>query len=204
MPNQNDVIRYLVKRDKILKPVIDSCSYPRSRKNNDLYVALLSSIVSQQLSVKAADTIYQRFLMLFPQQYPDAEQVIKMRIPALQKAGLSRQKAGYIKQVAEFAVANKGLYASQFRRHSDQEVIAHLTQIKGVGQWTVEMLLMFAMDRKDVFSSGDLGIQKAMQNLYGLDSRGKTLRLDMESIAEKWRPQRSVVCKYFWQWNALQ
>lgn len=204
MANQKDVIRYLIKRDKILKPVIETCPYPRSRKNHDLYFSLLSSIVSQQLSVKAADTIFYRFLDLFPQQYPDPQRVLKTRLQTLRKAGLSQQKAGYIKEVAKFTVTNGGLHSSHFNRISDQEVVAHLTQIKGVGQWTVEMLMMFAMDRKDIFSPGDLGIQKAMQVLYQLESKGTKMKLEMERIAANWRPYRSIVCKYFWQWNDRQ
>ncbi|WP_455222009.1 DNA-3-methyladenine glycosylase family protein, partial [Kaarinaea lacus] len=122
---------YLVDKDKRLKTVIDTCRYPRSRKNPDIYLALVSSIISQQLSIKAADTIYNRFLDLFTDRYPDPEHIIKTPIQHLQKAGLSRQKSSYIKNVATFAVQNDGLDYRRLNRLSDEELINHLTEIKG-------------------------------------------------------------------------
>ena len=194
---------YLVDSDKHLRPVIDTCQFPRSRKNTDIYLALLSSIVSQQLSVKAADTIYNRFLDLFDNQYPDPKSISRARLKYLQKAGLSRQKANYIKNVAAFALQDDGLNYHQLKKRSNEELIDHLTQIKGVGRWTVEMLLMFAFDRKDVFSADDLGIQQAMKRLYQLDSSGRALKIHMHAIAENWRPYRTIVCKYLWQWKSI-
>ncbi|WP_455206393.1 DNA-3-methyladenine glycosylase family protein [Kaarinaea lacus] len=194
---------YLVDSDKQLRPVIDACQFPRSRKNTDIYLALLSSIVSQQLSVKAADTIYNRFLDLFDNQYPDPKSISRARLQYLQKAGLSRQKATYIKNVAAFALQDDGLNYHQLKKRPDEELIDHLTQIKGVGRWTVEMLLMFAFDRKDVFSADDLGIQQAMKRLYQLNSSGRELKIHMHAIAENWRPYRTIVCKYLWQWKSI-
>jgi len=195
---------YLVDKDKRLKAVINTCQYPRSRKNADIYLALVSSIISQQLSIKAADAIYNRFLDLFVERYPDPEDVAKMRVQRLQKAGLSRQKSNYIKNVAAFALQNDGLDYRGLNRLSDEDLISHLTQIKGVGRWTVEMLLMFAMDRKDVFSCDDLGIQQAMKRLYRIEDNGRALKSRMNEIAENWRPYRTIVCKYLWQWKSIK
>ncbi len=194
---------YLVDRDTRLKTVIDTCCYPHSRKNTDIYLALLSSIVSQQLSIKAADTIYNRFRDLFTDRYPDPACIVKTRVQRLRTAGLSRQKCSYIKNVAEFALQNEGLDYRHLNRLSDEELITHLTQIKGVGRWTVEMLLMFAFDRKDVFSCDDLGIQQAMKRLYSIEHNGRQLKTRMYAIAENWRPYRTIVCKYLWQWKSL-
>ena len=204
MSSQQRIKYYLVDKDKRLKPVIESCQFPRSRKNPDIYLALLSSIVSQQLSVKAADTIFNRFLDLFDERYPHPVHLKKTNVCRLRSAGLSQQKSGYLKNVAGFALQDDGLNYQRLKRKSDVELIDHLTQIKGVGRWTVEMLLMFSFDRKDIFACDDLGIQQAMKKLYSLhDLQGRQLKTQMLQISERWRPYRTVVCKYLWQWKSL-
>ena len=203
MPTQQQIKNFLLDRDKRLLPVIELCQFPRSRKSTDILYALLSSIVSQQLSIKAADTIFNRFLDLFDNRYPDPERIARLKVATLRKAGLSQQKAGYIKNVAAFALQDDGLNFSQLNKMKDEDLIIHLTQIKGVGRWTVEMLLMFAFDRKDVFASDDLGIQQAMKKLYNLERNGGVLKKRMVDIAENWRPYRTIACKYLWQWKSL-
>jgi len=203
MPTQEQIKDYLRSRDTQLSTVIGLCQYPRSRRNTDIHRALLASIVSQQLSVKAADTIFNRFLDLFENRDPDPGRITRLSVNSLRKAGLSQQKAGYIKNVAAFARQDDGLNYSQLNKMTDEELISYLTQIKGVGRWTVEMLLMFAFDRKDVFSTDDLGIQQAMKKLYGMEHSGRELKNRMLEVAENWRPYRSIVCKYLWQWKSL-
>ena len=203
MPTQEQIKDYLRSRDTQLSTVIGLCQYPRSRRNTDIHRALLASIVSQQLSVKAADTIFNRFLNLFENRDPDPGRITRLSVNSLRKAGLSQQKAGYIKNVAAFARQDDGLNYSQLNKMTDEELISYLTQIKGVGRWTVEMLLMFAFDRKDVFSTDDLGIQQAMKKLYGMEHSGRELKNRMLEVAENWRPYRSIVCKYLWQWKSL-
>ncbi|WP_455201839.1 DNA-3-methyladenine glycosylase family protein [Kaarinaea lacus] len=203
MPTQQQIKNYLLNRDKRLLPVISSCRFPRPRKNTDIHHALLSSIVAQQLSTRAADTIFNRFLDLFDNRYPDPERISRLKVVTLRKAGLSQQKAGYIKNVSAFALQDDGLNFSQLNKMKDEDLIIHLTQIKGVGRWTVEMLLMFAFDRKDVFAPDDLGIQQAMKKLYNLEHDGRVLKKRMADIAENWRPYRTIVCKYLWQWKSL-
>ena len=203
MPAQKRIIEYLVDNDRRLKTVTAVCPYPRSRKNTDIYMALLSSIVSQQLSVKAADTIFNRFLDLYPDSYPQPGQLIKTRSTRLRAAGLSQQKSQYLKNVASFSMKGDGLNYHCLIKKTDDELISHLTQIKGVGRWTVEMLLMFTLDRKDVFPVDDLGIQQAIKRLYKLDQEGKELKQKMVVIAENWKPYRSIVCKYLWHWKSL-
>lgn len=200
---QQRIIQYLVDNDRRLKTVTQMCPYPRSRKNTDVYMALLSSIVSQQLSVKAAETIFNRFLDIYSERYPQPEQLIKTGSTRLRTAGLSQQKAQYLKNVASFAIQNDGLNYHSLKKKTDDELISHLTQIKGVGRWTVEMLLMFTLDRKDVLPVDDLGIQQAIKKLYRLDHEGRELKQKMVVIAENWKPYRSIVCKYLWQWKSL-
>ena len=203
MATQQQIKSYLLDKDKRLKPVIESCRFPRSRKNNDIYYGLLSSIVSQQLSVKAADTIFKRFLDIFDNRYPDAELLATMDSRHLRAAGLSHQKVKYVKNVATFALQDNGLDYQRLKKLNDEELIVFLTQIKGVGRWTVEMLLMFSFSRGDVFSCDDLGIQQSMRKLYRIKHEKQQLKDRMLTIAESWRPYRTVVCKYLWQWKSL-
>lgn len=196
------ITTYLAMRDKKLAVVMAELPFPSFKRKQDVYSALLYSIVSQQLSIKAAGTIHQRFLGLFPQQYPAPELLLKCPPAKLRNAGLSQQKSSYMKNVARFAL-QQGMGYEQLKKQSDQEVIDYLTQIKGVGKWTVEMLLMFSLNRKDVFPVDDLGIQNAMKELYRLDLSGKALQQRMVAIAERWRPYRTVACKYLWKWRRI-
>ena len=201
--DQQAVVRHLLKNDIALRPVFNRVPFPAMKASKDIYAALLYSIISQQLSVKAADTIHRRFCALFEHEYPDPKSLSRKRVTTLRKAGLSLQKAGYVQGVARFALKG-GLDFKRLSDMCDESLIAHLTQIKGVGRWTVEMMLMFAMARPDVFSADDLGIQKAMIRLYGLDgSNRRLLKQNMNVIACRWQPYRTVVCKSLWSWNSL-
>lgn len=191
---------YLAARDAKLATIL--CGEPfKAYRNADLYSALLESIMSQQLSVKAADTIHRRFLDLFPGRFPDPKLLSKMTDEHLRTAGVSRQKAGYVRNVAAFALKHDLSHAA-LKKLSDDELIALLTQIKGVGRWTVEMLLMFPLNRPDVFPADDLGIQNAMKKLYNLRGKGRALHKRMFAIADAWRPNRTLACKYLWRWRS--
>lgn len=192
--------RTLARRDPALAGIMRGRTPFTPRARPDPYLDLLQSIVSQQLSVKAADTIFKRLCALFPRGYPTADRLAGLSDQALRAAGVSRQKAGYLRNVAEFARAG-GLRLARLRAMTDDEVIAHLTAIKGVGRWTVEMLLMFTLGRPDIFPVDDVGIQAAMIRLYRLRVRGPALRRRMEKIAEAWRPHRTAACHFLWQWR---
>lgn len=167
------------------------------RENICLY--LCGSIMSQQLSIKVADVIFKRFLNLFPGGDPTPEQILALSVPELRAIGLSNAKASYVQNVARFASVS-GMEFSKLDAMSDEEVIAYLTPIKGVGRWTVEMLLMFALGREDVFALDDFGIQSAMKRLYKLDdSDKKTLKAAMMKRARKWSPYRSYACLHLWK-----
>lgn len=135
----------------------------------DIMASLLNAIVSQQLSVKAANTIYNRFLALFDGISPSATLLLETDTELLRSVGLSKQKIKYMQEVAVFS-QNNDISIAFINQKTNEEVINYLTQIKGVGKWTVEMLLMFTLCRPDVFPLADLGIQQAMQKLLKLDS----------------------------------
>ncbi len=189
-----------LKKDVLMKDVLKSTPPLAFMPNKNLYQSLIRAIVSQQLSTKAAATIYDRFLNLFPNKNPDANIVLRLDDEHLRSCGLSYQKAGYLKNIAQFSITN-GLDYRKLYRKTDEDLIAHLTQIKGVGKWTVEMILMFSLNRPDVFPVDDLGIQNAMKKLYGLDGKGKQLHQQMIEVAEQWRPYRTIACRHLWKWK---
>lgn len=186
-------------KDKKLAAIVEDITLEALSLSTDIYGRLSRAIVYQQLSGKAASTIYSRFLALFPQHTYNYDQVLNCSIDELRSAGLSRQKATYVQNVAHFFKEHQ-LQAYNWDAASEQEILELLTQIKGVGQWTVEMILIFSLGRSDVFPTADLSIQQAMQQLYGLNSKGKTLVKEMESIAKQWQPYRSLACRYLWAW----
>ena len=187
-------------KDKALKKVIKQVGIIKTSKNQDLFIALLSAIVSQQLSVKAADTIWGRFEGLFKDGIPAAKAILKLSDDKLRSVGLSYQKAGYIKNIATFSI-EQTLDYKLLKKKTDDELVEYLVQIKGVGRWTVEMLLMFNLNREDVFPKDDLGIQNGMKKLYNLTSEKKALLKEMEEIAEAWRPHRTLACRYIWRYK---
>ena len=198
--SKEKIKEYLIKQDKNLLPVINSVAYPVSRRNKNIYNALIYSIVSQQLSVKAAATIHGRILNLFPDNDPLPDLLVRIPLALLRGAGLSKQKAGYLKEIAKVARVD-GLEYEILSKKSNAVLIEYLTQIHGVGQWTVEMLLMFTFNRKDIFPLGDVGIQNSMRQLYGLNEEGKEFKKKLLLISEQWQPYRTIVCKYLWRWK---
>ncbi len=185
-------------KDPVMASIIEGGQPLPSSKSEDLYFKLLSAIVSQQLSTKAAATIFKRFTELFPESYPHPELVLATPDEQLRGAGLSFQKIGYVRNVASFSAAGN-LEHTTINAMEDEALIIHLTQIKGVGRWTVEMLLMFALERPDILPVDDLGIQNAMKRHYGIEDTGKALKKRMQEIAEPWRPYRTIASKYLWQ-----
>lgn len=197
---RDDIKAYLIKKDRQLRPLIKRLDYPVARRNRDVYATLLHSIISQQLSVKAADTILNRVLALFPDNYPNPRVLVGMPAGRLRAAGVSQRKIEYLKAMARFAL-DGGLEYEFLKRQTDGQIIEQLTQIHGVGVWTVEMLLIFSFHRHDVFAVDDIGIQNAMTRLYDLRVRGRELKSSMLVIAENWRPYRTIVSRYLWQWK---
>jgi DNA-3-methyladenine glycosylase II len=187
-------------KDLRLKKIIDQHAEPLTvKKQKDLLFFLTASIMSQQLSTKVVQTIRQRYLDLFGGKSPTPEQILAMPAPKLRSIGLSNAKVTYVQNVARFAV-EEGLDHRKLDRMDNEAVIAYLTRIKGVGQWTAEMLLMFGLGREDVFAMDDWGIQNAMIRIYKLDREDKkAFREKMLRISGKWRPYRTYACLYLWR-----
>ena len=194
---KNDPIIYLKTVDPILATVIRLVPRPKWETYTDYFQALVESIISQQLSTKAGDTIVRRFIQLFGDgMFPTPRQVLQMDTEKIRAAGMSYAKIRYIKDLAE-RVENKKLYLHKINDMQDEEIIEHLIQVKGIGRWTAEMFLMFALRREDVFSYGDLGLRNAMQKLYKL--RQHPTSKQAEKISAKWKPYRTWACRYLWK-----
>jgi len=188
-------------KDKRFKKLIEKHEGFTLKKRKNLCIYLCASIMSQQLSTKVADVIYQRFLNLYDGKEPTAEQILETPLPTLRSIGLSNAKTNYVHNVARFSL-EQGMDHKKLNKMENEEVIAYLTQIKGVGRWTVEMLLMFALGREDVFSIDDLGIQNAMIGIYKLERADKKkFKADLLRISEKWSPYRTYACIHLWHWK---
>jgi DNA-3-methyladenine glycosylase II len=188
-------------KDRKLKKLLGNHEPFSISKQKEIYFYLIVSIMSQQLSTKVADTIRKRFLSLYGDRIPKPQQVLDTPIETLRSIGLSNAKAGYIHNVARFAI-EQGMNNRKLGKMTNEEVSAYLTQIKGVGQWTTEMLLMFGLGREDVFAIDDWGIQNAMIGIYKLDSTDKKIfREKLLQISAKWSPYRTYACMHLWRWK---
>lgn len=188
-------------KDKKLKPLVETVPMPKIKSRKNVYIELTTSIISQQLNTKVARIMTQRFFDLYKTEHPTPEQILSTSIETLRSIGLSNQKANYIHNIARFAL-EKGIDKKHLDKLSNEEVIAYLTGIKGVGRWTVEMLLMFGLGREDIFSVGDWGVLSAMIEIYKLDtSDKKKLAEKAHKIAAKWAPYRTYACMYLWRYR---
>ena len=190
--------RALMRRDPVLAPVIRKYKHRTilDTPSLDPFSALVRTITSQQLSTKAAATIHGRILALMPGGVATPDAIERTTDEQLRAAGLSRQKIAYVRDLAKHA-ANGELPLHSLNTLGDEEVIAAITRVKGLGRWSAEMFLMFRLHRADVLPVDDLGIVVAVQRLYGLRKRPKPDRL--RKIAEPWRPYRTVACWYLWR-----
>jgi DNA-3-methyladenine glycosylase II len=189
--------RLLARRDPVMAALIRKfgpCGMADAQKAGH-FVALVQAITSQQLSVKAARTIYGRVAALFP-SVPDAEGLAHIPDDALRAAGLSRQKITYIRDLAA-RVLDGRLTLEALDDLDDEGAIVAITQVKGLGRWSAEMFLMFRLHRPDVLPVDDLGIVNAFQRNYRLRKRPTADR--MRKLAEPWRPYRSIGCWYLWR-----
>src|SRR5690349_17400234 len=191
--------RLLMRRDKVLGAAIKTigpCGLAE-RQRKDHLSALVGAIVSQQLSTKAAATIFGRFVALFPAgEIPGAEAIDALTAEQLRAVGFSGQKIGYLRDLCA-RLRDGRLQLDALDTLPDDQVIERLTSVKGFGRWTAEMFLMFRLHRPDVLPVDDLGIVKAVQKVYGLRKRPKPNRI--VKMGEVWRPYRSVASWYLWQ-----
>jgi DNA-3-methyladenine glycosylase II len=190
-------IVHLRENDRILGAAIKKITLKdHSWSEKNYFKSLVVAIVNQQLSGKAADTILRRFAALFPRKkFPTSADVLKMSASKMRKAGLSKMKVSFIKDLARH-VESKSVDFRKMTRMTDEEVIEHLIRVKGIGRWTAEMFLMFSLARDDVFSYGDLGLRKGMQKLYGL--KNLPTPKQAEKISSAWKPYRSLASRYLW------
>src|SRR6476646_8130912 len=188
-------------KDKKLAKFIEQQETFTLKQHKNICLRLCASIMSQQLSTKVAEVIFKRFLSLYGGQEPTPAQITATPFEVLRGIGLSNAKVNYVLNVAQFATENN-LDDAELKKLSNEEIITLLTQIKGVGKWTVEMLLMFTLGREDVFAVDDYGIQSAMKKLYKLDdSNKKEFKEKMQKIALKWSPYRTYACRHLWNWK---
>lgn len=170
------------------------------KKSEDLFYDLCESIVSQQLSVKAGDTIFSRILGLLPNRQLSPENILKQKDQALRDAGLSWGKVKYIKDLAQ-KVKSGEVDLEKLDELDNGQVIAELTKVKGIGKWTAEMFLMFGLGRPDVFSHGDVGLQNAIKKIYQYE---KYDPLIVEEIIIKWSPYRTYAARILWRSLSLK
>lgn len=187
---------YLVKRDPILGRLIHRLDLPRLKPCRNRFQFLAEAIIGQQLSDAAARTITRRFRSLFyGKAFPSPHAMLEMPLSRMRTAGISGAKASYLHHASR-AVESGALDFRTLGKLSDQEVAARLTAVKGIGPWTAEMFLIFALGRPDVFSPGDAGLQCAMRRVYGLTKPPSAAWL--RRTTDRWRPYRSLACRYLW------
>jgi 3-methyladenine DNA glycosylase/8-oxoguanine DNA glycosylase len=191
-------VRHLKRVDPVLARVIEVVGPCRleSRREGTHFQALVRSIVFQQLSGKAASTILSRFNALYPNNTPTPEVVLATSDADLRAVGLSRQKIGYMRDLAS-KVASEALPLDAVESMDDDDLIAHLVQVKGIGRWTAQMFLMFRLDRRDVLPELDLGIQNAIKRAYR--KRKRPTPKDVRKIGARWSPHSSVASWYLWR-----
>lgn len=184
-------------KDHVIAELQSKFVLPELNSSTDFYHDMVENIVGQQLSGKVAQVIFNRFKTLFPNNYPTPELVLLTSDESLRSIGLSGAKTKYVKALAEFTL-HHDLSLQQVAQLSDEELIKLLTQIKGVGVWTAQMLLIFSLNRKDVLPVDDLAIQQGMRELYNIKVNGKQFKDRLIRISNKWKPYRTTGSRLVW------
>lgn len=193
-----DAKKHLTRKDPTLANLVVDFPSPEFIPHTNYYHELVDSIISQQLSVKAARTIFGRFKNLFGGDFPSPEQILKKDIEELRSVGLSRQKAGYIQDLAHKVIDGVVVFDT-LDSLSNDEIIEELTKVKGIGVWTVHMFLMFCMGRLDILPTSDLGIRNGIKKLYNFDHLPETHEIELLAETRGWHPYESVASWYIWQ-----
>lgn len=190
--------QHLSKNDKQLKQVIASIGPSRIKPHRDHYGELVGSIVGQQLSAKAGATIWRRVLDLFGGKMPTPQQLLKIDADEIRACGVSYPKIGYMKDLAQHILDGR-LDLEHLSTVPNDQLIEQLTAVKGIGQWSAHMFMLFGLGRLDILPVGDLGIRKAIQNLYGLRELPDPEQIITIAAKNKWHPYESVAAWYLWQ-----
>ena len=194
-----EYIKHLKKDPKLASILKGDIHELKLHKNIPL--RLMASIMSQQLSTKVAKVIFHRFLALYNGKEPKPQQVLDTPFETLRAIGLSNAKVSYVQNVARFCIEHK-ITDKKLLQMDNESIIELLTSIKGVGKWTVEMLLMFTLGREDVFAVDDLGIQQDMCKLYKINAADKKkMKTRMLKISANWSPFRTYACLHLWNWK---
>lgn len=188
--------RRLAKADSTLRRIIARVGPCRLKQHPRYFVTLCDSIISQQLSGRVAEVIFERFADLCPRRRPTPQTVVRVPLARMRSAGLSKQKASYLKDLAKGFLDGR-IRTGGFARQSNEDIIAALTAIHGIGRWTAEMFLMFSLNRLDVLPVDDLGIQKAIQRWYGF--RQLPAASTIRRIGGPWHPYETIACWYLWR-----
>ena len=188
---------HLGKVDKVLRPVIERAGLCTIQPHTDYYQALVDAIISQQLSVHAARAIEQRFRDLFGGHFPAPAEILTTDVETLRGLGFSRAKAAYVLDLAQHVVNGKVRF-DHLDALSNDEVIAELTPVKGIGVWTAHMFLMFCMGRSDVLPVGDLGIRNGIRALYGFENAPTPEEITELAAKNHWHPYESIASWYIW------
>lgn len=196
--NLANALNHLASADPVLARLIEQHPEPTFVAHTNYYEELVSSIISQQLSVKAAKTIQQRFMSLFDNALPTPEQILITHSDDLRSVGLSRPKVSYIQDLAQKIKDNHVVF-SDIDKQENLAIIEELTQVRGVGEWTVHMFLMFCMGRQDVLPHGNLGIRNGVTVLYNLGTTATSEDVKRIAIENDWHPYESVASHYVWQ-----
>lgn len=191
------IVNHFKKADPILYKALEKSGKIEHQivAPENYFEVLCESIVSQQLSVKAGDTIFGRFKKLFKDEKINPKAILKIKDEKIRECGLSNAKVKYIKDLAQ-KIDNQEVRLEKLNELSDEEVIIELTKIKGIGKWAGEMFLMFSLGREDIFSHGDLGLKNAIKKLYGLENPTKE---QLEEIVIKWSPYRTYASRVLWR-----
>lgn len=197
METIDDALNHLSQSDKRFKSVIDQFGKPNFEPETNYLKSLVRSIIYQQLSGKSASAIYNRFIELFNEgDFPNENDILSQTIETYRSIGLSIQKSTYIKEIAKASLEEK-IQLNSYPQLSDDEIRNELIQVKGIGPWTIDMFLMFTLNRMDVLPTNDLGIQKGFMIMFKLDDLPNPEFMIENS--ENWKPYRTIACWYLWK-----
>lgn len=195
--NMHAHYNHFKKVDARLASLIKNISLPQLKTPKNYFRFLVEAIISQQLSLKAADSITTRFKKIFfGKSFPTAAEILKTSEEKMRGAGLSRAKITYIKDLSA-KIMGKEISLRRLKSLDDEDIIEYLTRVKGIGRWTAEMFLIFALGREDVFSYGDLGLHNALKKLYTW--KREPNRRHLEKLVNAWSPYKSYAARYLWK-----
>lgn len=198
-PNSKIALAHL-RKDKVFKKLMSNLDPLALPKSGNVFIELVKNIVYQQISFKAADTIYKRLEVLLRKKKYTPNDILAIEYETLKSVGLSYQKTKYIINICEYFNSHN-LMSKDWTQLSDQDIIECLTEIKGVGVWTVKMILIFELKRPDIFPFEDLAIRQVIKENYGLSAEKKILIQKINNIAEAWKPYRTLATLFIWSYK---